>query len=143
MTGSHLKLTLNAIGNLFSDGDARRLTDYYECPLPVYVKDKFVLFQCRDRITEALAVFMRQAANRGIRRIEPELVRIEDATAHRSLFVTRWNHVLDDGSCAYCNIIRYVGRRGMLDGQMRIELVEYLQAEEESLPLQLLEVAGA
>lgn len=143
MTGSRLKLTLNTIGTLLARGDADELATYFECPLPVYVDDRFILFGSRDQLAEALAAYMIEVSRFNVHRIEPLLVRIEDTTPSRSLFVVRWNYLLEDGTCCSSNVVRYVGRRGALDGTLRIELVEYLDTTSSDFPMQLLEVFSA
>lgn len=143
MTGSRLKLTLNTIGTLLARGDADELATYFECPLPVYVDDKFILYGSREQLVEALAVYMIEVSRFNVHRIEPALVRIEDTTPSRSLFVVRWNYLLEDGTCCSSNVVRYAGRRGAFDGMLRIELVEYLDTASSDFPMQLLEVVSA
>ena len=136
-TEAHLQLTLNAMGNLLANGDVRGLATYFECPLPVYLNDRFFLFQCRQKIAETLATYVGVLGRLNVRRIEPSLVRIEDSTPYRYLFVARWRFYQSDARCASCNVIRYVGRRGDLDGLMRIELVEYLETGRLHMPAHL------
>ena len=61
-------------------------------------------------------VYAEDVARARVRRLEPVLLRVEDATANRCMFVVRWNHLLHDGTCGTSNVIRYVGRRGLIDG---------------------------
>ena len=107
------------------------------------LQDKFILFNCRQKIAEMLAAYIVDAARRRVRRIEPHLVRVEDATPNRSLFVVRWNYLLKDGCCSASTVVRYVGRRGEVDGLLRIELVEYLETGSANLPEHLLGVIDA
>lgn len=137
---SQLKLTLNAMATLLAEGDVRGLASYFECPLPVYIDNKFILFQSREKVAEALAVFTIEAARNKVKRIEPSVVEIEDFTAYRSLFVARWDFLLADGTCLYSNVVRYVGRRGELDGLLRIELLEYLKTGAPDTAAQLLDI---
>ena len=143
MTGSQLKLTLNAIGRLLAKGDVEELTTFFECPLPVYTNDRFMLFRTREKLAEALSVYAAQAAQNNVRRIEPVILKIEDSTSYRCMFVIRWEYLMEDGTRCAASVVRYVGRRGDLDGMFKIELVEYLETGVDAFPASLLKVVGA
>lgn len=127
MNGSELVLTLNAIGRLLVRGDMDRVASYFECPLPLYVGDSFILFQSRRKMADALAIYHESARMGGVRRIAPTLIRMEDSTQRRCLAVIRWDHLLEDGSVQSSSTVRYICRRGTVTGRFTVELVEYIE----------------
>jgi hypothetical protein len=127
MNGSELLLTLNAIGRLLVRGDIDRVATYYECPLPLYVGNSFILFHSHRRIADALAICHASARRHGVRRIAPTILQVEDSTARRCLAVIRWDHLLTDGTVQSSSVVRYVLRRGALSGRTTVELVEYIE----------------
>lgn len=127
MNGSELILTLNAIGRLIVRGDMDRVASYFECPLPLYVGESFILFQSRRKMADALTVYHEAARNNGVRRIAPTVLRMEDSTARRCLVVIRWDHLLADGTVQSSSTVRYIFRRGTVSGRYTVELVEYIE----------------
>ncbi len=126
MNCSELLITLNAIGRLLAQGDMDRLTDYFDCPLPLYVGNRFILFNSRQKMTEALGIYHLAAMRSGVCRFAPQILKVEDLTARRCLAVIRWHHLRKDGSLHASSTVRYVCRRGAVSGNTSVELMEYI-----------------
>lgn len=128
MNGFELILNVNTMSWLLNGRYTKEFSRLFECPLPFYVLDLFVLIEDRARLVHAIDCYLDRLFREGVVKVEPGHVQIEDSSNARCLAVVRWDHLLDDGSIHSSSTVRYVFRRGSCSGRARIELVEYLDA---------------